>query len=175
MTHSIARPALVLGLMSCIGPFAIDMYLPAMPAIAEGLGASQQAMQGTITAYFVAFGLAQLVYGPWADQAGRKTPLYAGIAIFCIGALKLAATATLTSAALAWLIRARPARMKVRNLDMACSLFCCWNSDYRLPGRPAMAAGQSSCCSVSPSALTRLSICAGVLMKGGASWIVSAP
>ena len=87
MTQSIARPALVLGLMSCIGPFAIDMYLPAMPAIAEGLGASQQAMQGTITAYFVAFGLAQLVYGPWADQAGRKTPLYAGIAIFCIGAL----------------------------------------------------------------------------------------
>ena len=63
------------------------MYLPAMSAIAEGLGASQQAMQGTITAYFVAFGLAQLIYGPWADQAGRKTPLYAGIAIFCIGAL----------------------------------------------------------------------------------------
>ena len=82
MTQSIARPALVLGLMSCIGPFAIDMYLPAMPAIAEGLGASQQAMQGTITAYFVAFGLAPLVYGTWADPAGRKTPLYAGIATF---------------------------------------------------------------------------------------------
>ncbi|HCZ00200.1 MAG: Bcr/CflA family drug resistance efflux transporter [Rhodobacterales bacterium RIFCSPHIGHO2_02_FULL_62_130] len=87
MSNSIARPALVLGLLSCIGPFAIDMYLPAMPAIGTDLSATVQDMQGTITAYFVAFGLAQLVYGPWADQAGRKTPLYAGIAIFCLGTL----------------------------------------------------------------------------------------
>lgn len=85
MTQSLARPALVLGLLSCIGPFAIDMYLPAMPAIGADLGTSVQAMQGTITAYFIAFGLAQLLYGPWADQAGRKPPLYAGIVIFCLG------------------------------------------------------------------------------------------
>ena len=76
MSESLVRPALVLGLLSCVGPFAIDMYLPAMPAIAADLGASVQAMQGTITSYFIAFGLAQLVYGPWADQAGRKLPLY---------------------------------------------------------------------------------------------------
>ncbi len=37
-------------------------------------------MQSTITAYFAAFGIAQMIYGPWADQAGRKLPLYAGIA-----------------------------------------------------------------------------------------------
>lgn len=85
MSNSIARPALVLGLLSCIGPFAIDMYLPAMPAIGLDLGASVQDMQGTITAYFVAFGLAQLIYGPMADQMGRKLPLYLGIAIFCLG------------------------------------------------------------------------------------------
>lgn len=81
------RPALVLGLMSCIGPFAIDMYLPAMPQIGAALGTSIPAMQTTITAYFIAFGLAQLVYGPWADQAGRKPPLYAGIAIFLAGSI----------------------------------------------------------------------------------------
>jgi MFS transporter, DHA1 family, multidrug resistance protein len=85
MSTSIARPAIVLGLLSCISPFAIDMYLPAMPAIAADLGTSMQAMQATITAYFLTFGLAQLVYGPWADQAGRKLPLYAGIAIFAAG------------------------------------------------------------------------------------------
>jgi MFS transporter, DHA1 family, multidrug resistance protein len=85
MSTSIARPALVLGLLSCIGPFAIDMYLPAMPTIAADLGTSMQAMQATITAYFLAFGVAQLLYGPWADQAGRKRPLYAGIAIFALG------------------------------------------------------------------------------------------
>jgi MFS transporter, DHA1 family, multidrug resistance protein len=87
MSSSLLRPALVLGLLSCVGPFAIDMYLPAMPAIGQDLGASVPAMQGTITAYFIAFGLAQLVYGPWADQAGRKPPLYAGLVVFLLGTL----------------------------------------------------------------------------------------
>ncbi len=87
MTASLLRPALVLGLLSAVGPFAIDMYLPAMPEIGQSLGASVPAMQGTITSYFLAFGLAQLVYGPWADQAGRKLPIYAGLAIFLAGSL----------------------------------------------------------------------------------------
>ena len=87
MTEKLLRPALVLGLLSCLGPFAIDMYLPAMPEIARSLAASVPQMQGTITAYFVAFGLAQLIYGPWADQAGRKVPLYAGIAVFVLGSV----------------------------------------------------------------------------------------
>lgn len=87
MTDRILRPALVLGLLSSIGPFAIDMYLPAMPDIGAALGTSVQGMQGTIVAYFIAFGLAQLVYGPWADRSGRKPPLYAGIGVFMIGSL----------------------------------------------------------------------------------------
>jgi DHA1 family bicyclomycin/chloramphenicol resistance-like MFS transporter len=87
MSDPVLRPALVLGLLSAIGPFAIDMYLPAMPMIAEGLGTSVQAMQGTIVAYFIAFGLAQLVYGPWADRSGRKPPLYAGIGVFILGSV----------------------------------------------------------------------------------------
>lgn len=87
MSDRIARPAIVLGLLSCIGPFAIDMYLPAMPTIGASLNAGVQDMQSTITAYFIAFGLAQLVYGPWADRSGRKPPLYAGIAIFIAGSV----------------------------------------------------------------------------------------
>ena len=87
MSDRILRPALVLGLLSSIGPFAIDMYLPAMPQIGAALGTSVQGMQGTIVAYFIAFGLAQLVYGPWADRSGRKPPLYAGIAVFMVGSL----------------------------------------------------------------------------------------
>lgn len=87
MSSTLLRQALVLGLLSCVGPFAIDMYLPAMPTIGLDLGTSEAAMQGTITAYFIAFGLAQLVYGPWADQAGRKPPLYAGLAVFLVGTL----------------------------------------------------------------------------------------
>ncbi len=87
MSDRILRPALVLGLLSSIGPFAIDMYLPAMPEIGAALGTTVQGMQGTIVAYFIAFGLAQLIYGPWADRSGRKPPLYAGIGVFIVGSV----------------------------------------------------------------------------------------
>ena len=93
MSGSLARPALILGLLSCLGPFAIDMYLPAMPLIGDSLRVSPMGMQSTITAYFAAFGIAQMFYGPWADQAGRKLPLYAGIAMFVLGTI-LCMTAT---------------------------------------------------------------------------------
>jgi DHA1 family bicyclomycin/chloramphenicol resistance-like MFS transporter len=102
MTDRILRPALILGLLSCIGPFAIDMYLPALPQIGAALGTSVPAMQTTITAYFIAFGLAQLFYGPWADQAGRKPPLYAGIAIFLLGSILCTLAPTVE-----WLIAGR--------------------------------------------------------------------
>jgi MFS transporter, DHA1 family, multidrug resistance protein len=82
---SLVRISLILGLVAAVGPFAIDMYLPAMPKIATDLATSMQAVQWTIVAYFIAFGLAQLVYGPWADQAGRKPPMYAGLALFIFG------------------------------------------------------------------------------------------
>ncbi len=93
MSGSLARPALILGLLSCLGPFAIDMYLPAMPVIGDSLAVSPMGMQSTITAYFASFGITQMFYGPWADQSGRKLPLYAGIAMFVLGTI-LCMTAT---------------------------------------------------------------------------------
>lgn len=81
------RTAAILGLLSTVGPFAIDMYLPAMPLIASDLGTSVSATQATLTAFFLAFGVSQLIYGPWADQAGRKPPLYVGLAIFIAGSI----------------------------------------------------------------------------------------
>jgi MFS transporter, DHA1 family, multidrug resistance protein len=93
-TLSLTAYSVILGLVAAVGPFAIDMYLPAMPAIGIDLGASMQAVQWTIVAYFIAFGLAQLVYGPWADQAGRKPPLYTGLALFIAGTLVCALAPT---------------------------------------------------------------------------------
>ncbi len=81
------RLALVLGLLAAIGPFAIDMYLPAMPGIADDLDATASGTQFTLTAFFLAFGITQLFYGPWADQAGRKRPLYLGLSVFALASL----------------------------------------------------------------------------------------
>ena len=87
MSSSFAKNAIVLGLLSAIGPFAIDMYLPALPAIAADLHASTAATQMTLMAFFVAFGVCQIVYGPVSDMVGRKPPLYFGIVIFALGSI----------------------------------------------------------------------------------------
>ena len=85
MTSSFLRNAVVLGLISAIGPFAIDMYLPALPTIADNLHASTAATQMTLMAFFIAFGLCQIVYGPVSDMAGRKAPLYFGLVVYALG------------------------------------------------------------------------------------------
>ena len=84
---SLFRAALILGLLSAVGPFAIDMYLPALPTIAADLQADVATVQWTLTAYFMAFGVAQLLYGPWADQAGRRRPLFFGLGVFIAGSV----------------------------------------------------------------------------------------
>ena len=84
---SYARNAIVLGLLAAVGPFAIDMYLPALPTIAADLGATTAATQMTLTAFFVGFGLSQLAYGPVTDMVGRKPPLYFGLGLFLIGSI----------------------------------------------------------------------------------------
>ena len=86
MTSRFLRNAVVLGLISAIGPFAIDMYLPALPTIAENLHASTAATQMTLMAFFIAFGLCQIIYGPVSDMVGRKAPLYFGLAVYALGA-----------------------------------------------------------------------------------------
>jgi len=95
------RTGLVLGLLALVGPFAIDMYLPAMPEIAESFGAPETAIQATLTGYFLAFGLAQLVYGPMADRFGRRPPIFIGLAVFILGSLG-AAYAGSAAALVAW-------------------------------------------------------------------------
>lgn len=99
---SLFRTALILGLLSAVGPFAIDMYLPAMPAISDGLDADVSKIQLTLIAYFVAFGVAQLFYGPWADQSGRKRPIYFGTGIFLIATIGCALAPTVD-----WLVAFR--------------------------------------------------------------------
>jgi len=97
MPPAMLRLAVILGLLSMLGPFSIDMYLPALPLIAEDLQSSEAAVQATIVSYFFAYGAAQMIFGPWSDFAGRRTPMLAGGAIFVIGAVGSAMSSTLES------------------------------------------------------------------------------
>lgn len=87
LTRSFVRHAVVLGLLGAVGPFAIDMYLPALPTIAADLGASTSTVQMTLMAFFVAFGLCQLGYGPISDMVGRRGPLLFGLVLFALASV----------------------------------------------------------------------------------------
>ena len=94
--------AVVLGSLSWLGPFAIDMYLPALPVLAADLNASVSASQATLMAFFISFGVSQLVYGPISDVVGRKPPLYFGLSIFAVASMGCAFAPTIE-----WLIGMR--------------------------------------------------------------------
>lgn len=87
MNAQLVRTAVILGLLSVIGPLAIDMYLPALPAIGVDLGASDSVIQRSLMAYMAAVAVCQLVYGPLSDMFGRKPPLYFGMAVFVVGSV----------------------------------------------------------------------------------------
>ncbi len=73
---------LVLGAIGALTPLAIDMYLPAMPTIAQDLGVTAGAVQITLTVYTAGFAIGQLLHGPLADSFGRRPILLFGVFFF---------------------------------------------------------------------------------------------
>lgn len=77
----------VLGLMVALGPLTIDMYLPALPRIAEDLTVSSSVVQLTLTGTLAGLAVGQLVIGPLSDSLGRRAPLMAGIVLHMVASL----------------------------------------------------------------------------------------
>jgi DHA1 family bicyclomycin/chloramphenicol resistance-like MFS transporter len=78
---------LILGALSTVSPFSIDMYLPAFPQIAQDLGTTPAQISLSVSGYFIGLALGQLFYGPLLDRFGRKPPLYAGLSLFTVASL----------------------------------------------------------------------------------------
>ena len=77
----------LLGILTALGPLATDMYLPSLPALTEGFGATPAQGQLTLSAFLVGFASTQIFYGPLSDRYGRKIMLLAGLIIFVVGSL----------------------------------------------------------------------------------------
>lgn len=86
---------LILGSLSAIGPFSIDMYLPGFPAIAADLNTTVAHVSLSLSSFFIGISAGQLIYGPVLDRFGRKRPLYFGITLYLLAS---AACAFATSA-----------------------------------------------------------------------------
>jgi DHA1 family bicyclomycin/chloramphenicol resistance-like MFS transporter len=78
---------LILGLLSAIGPFSIDMYLPGFPAIAADLHTSVSHIALSLSSFFIGISAGQLFYGPLLDRYGRKKPLYFGLCVYLLASV----------------------------------------------------------------------------------------
>ena len=77
----------VLGVMVALGPLTIDMYLPALPKIADELSVSSSVVQLTLTGTLAGLALGQLIVGPLSDSLGRRRPLMAGIVLHMLASV----------------------------------------------------------------------------------------
>ncbi len=81
------RLFILLFMFASFGQIIVDLYLPSLPAISRAFHASHAAVQMTIAVYLFAFGISQLIYGPWSDAVGRRRPLLTGLALSTIGGI----------------------------------------------------------------------------------------
>ncbi len=81
------RMIAVLGALVALGPLTIDMYLPALPKIADDLSVSSSVAQLTLTGTLAGLALGQLIVGPLSDSLGRRRPLMAGIVLHMLASL----------------------------------------------------------------------------------------
>ena len=93
---------LILGALTALGPFTIDLYLPAFPQIEGDLDVSTAAVQLTLTATTLGFALGQLLVGPWSDKVGRRLPLILATSVHVLASIGVA-----VSPDISWLLAFR--------------------------------------------------------------------
>jgi DHA1 family bicyclomycin/chloramphenicol resistance-like MFS transporter len=78
---------LILGALTAVGPFSIDMYLPGFEGIAKDLNTTVANVAMTLSSYFIGISAGQLLYGPLLDRFGRKKPLFIGLLVYILASL----------------------------------------------------------------------------------------
>lgn len=106
---------LVLALLLGIQPVTTDLYLPALPALTDGFGATMAQAQLTLTGLLLAFGISQLIWGPLSDRFGRRPILLWGMAAYTVAAVVSTLAPTMD-----WLILART----VQGAAMGAAVMC---------------------------------------------------
>jgi MFS transporter, DHA1 family, multidrug resistance protein len=78
---------LILGGLTALAPFSIDMYLPGFPTIAKSLHTTTEKVSLSLSGFFIGISVGQLLYGPLLDRFGRKKPLYVGLVLYIIASV----------------------------------------------------------------------------------------
>lgn len=88
---------LVLGTLTALGPFSIDMYLPGFPAIAKNLDTDVAGVALSLSSFFIGLAAGQLLYGPLLDKFGRRKPLLFGLGFYVLASIGCAMSGSLNA------------------------------------------------------------------------------
>ena len=86
---------LILGSLTALGPFSIDMYLPGFPAIAKDLHTTASKVSLSLSGFFIGISAGQLLYGPLLDRFGRKKPLFIGLTVYILASIGCAVSTSI--------------------------------------------------------------------------------
>ncbi|WJS93650.1 multidrug effflux MFS transporter [Flavobacterium johnsoniae] len=86
-TKKYIKLILILGSLTALGPFSIDMYLPGFSGIAKDLNTTVSKVSMSLSSYFIGISAGQLLYGPLLDRFGRKKPLFIGLLVYILASL----------------------------------------------------------------------------------------
>ena len=91
------RTVLILSALVGFAPMSIDMYLPALPALARYFATDMASVEHTLASFFAGLTVGQILYGPIADKYGRKPPLYFGLTLYIAASAACALAPTINS------------------------------------------------------------------------------
>lgn len=97
---------LTLGLLSALGPFSIDLYLPGFPEIARDLDTTTGHIALSLSSYFVGVSIGQMIYGPLLDRFGRRIPLIVGLLLYLLASIFIVYVTSADSLILARFVQA---------------------------------------------------------------------
>ena len=80
----------LLGALTALGPFTIDLYLPAFPQVKADFDITDALVQLTLTATTLGFAIGQLLVGPWSDKVGRRLPLILATSVHVLASIGVA-------------------------------------------------------------------------------------
>ncbi|HYG55916.1 MAG TPA: MFS transporter, partial [Burkholderiales bacterium] len=99
------RLTVLLGALVALPALGTDLFLPALPALAEALSAPVTAAQLTLTTYFAGLTAGMLLWGPLSDRFGRRPALFAGLSLMLVSSVLTTALTSVTAVSLARLVQ----------------------------------------------------------------------
>ncbi len=86
----------LMAMVFSLSPFAIDMYLPALPSMANFFSTKIDDLEASVSIYLIFFALGQLILGAFADAINKAKLLLLGLLVFAFASAMIGLSSSLS-------------------------------------------------------------------------------